>query len=80
MIRNGNIVFERYRGISDLEAETIGKSNPQLSKSSIFEKYGTRDKNSLATSWSVAKSFTSMLFGIAIEQGAITTEPGCTLS
>jgi len=73
VIRNGNIVFERYRGISELEAETIGNSNPQLSKSSIIEKYGTRDKNSLATSWSVAKSFTSMLFGIAIEQGAITS-------
>ena len=73
VIRNGNIVFERYRGVSDREAETIGRSNPQLSKSSILEQYGIRDKNSLATSWSVAKSFTSMLFGIAIEQGAITS-------
>ncbi len=73
VIRNGNIVFERYRGISDLEAETIGKANPQLTKSAIVQKYGTRDKNSLATYWSVAKSFTSMLFGIAIEQGAINS-------
>jgi len=73
VIRNGNIVFERYRGISDLEAETIGKSNPQLSKSSILEQYAKRDKNSFATSWSVAKSFTSMLFGIAIEQGSINS-------
>jgi CubicO group peptidase (beta-lactamase class C family) len=74
VIRNGNIVFERYRGISDLEAQAVGRSNPQLSKSSILEQYGTRDKNSLATSWSVAKSFTSMLFGIAIEQGSISSK------
>jgi CubicO group peptidase (beta-lactamase class C family) len=73
VIRNGNIVFERYRGISDLEAQTLGKSNPQLSKSAILEQYGTRDKTSLATSWSVAKSFTSMLFGIALEQGTIAS-------
>lgn len=73
VIRNGNIVFERYRGISDLEAQAVGRSNPQLSKSAILEEYGTRDKNSLATSWSVGKSFTSMLFGIALEQGTITS-------
>ena len=31
--------------------------------------YGSRDASSLVTSWSVAKSITSILFGIALEQG-----------
>lgn len=47
VIRNGNIIFERYRGITDLEAQAVGRSNPQLSNSSILEQYGTRDKIAL---------------------------------
>ena len=31
--------------------------------------YGTRSQNALVTSWSVAKSITSIIFGIALEQG-----------
>jgi CubicO group peptidase (beta-lactamase class C family) len=73
VIRNGKIVFERYRGISDVELQSVSNFNPQLSKSAILEKYGTRNRDSLATSWSVAKSFTSMLLGIAVEQGSIAS-------
>jgi CubicO group peptidase (beta-lactamase class C family) len=73
VIRNGKIVFERYRGISDLELQSVSIANPQLSKSAIFERYGTRNRDSLATSWSVAKSFTSILLGIAVEQGSIAS-------
>ncbi len=73
VIRNGKIVFERYRGISDLELQSVSNFNPQLSKSAIFERYGTRKRDSLATSWSVAKSFTSILLGIAVDQGSIAS-------
>lgn len=40
----------------------------------IAERYGTdADKESIATSWSTAKSFTSALAGIAIENGSISS-------
>lgn len=73
VIRNGKIVFERYRGISDLELQSVSIANPQLSKSEIIDRYGIRNRNSLATSWSVAKSFTSILLGIAVDQGSIAS-------
>ena len=44
-----------------------------MSLGDIIERYGTRDKNSLATSWSVAKSFTSALVGVALEQASLTS-------
>ena len=73
VIRNGKIVFERYRGISDLELQSVSIANPQLSKSEIIDRYGIRNRDSLATSWSVAKSFTSILLGIAVDQGSIAS-------
>ena len=73
VIRNGKIVFERYRGISDLELQSVSIANPQLSKGEIIDRYGIRNRDSLATSWSVAKSFTSILLGIAVDQGSIAS-------
>ena len=73
VIRNGKIVFERYRGISDLELQSVSIANPQLSKSEIIDRYGIRNRDSLATSWSVAKSFTSILLGIAVDQGSMAS-------
>jgi len=73
VIRNGKIVFERYRGISDLELQSVSIANPQSSKSEIIDRYGIRNRDSLATSWSVAKSFTSILLGIAVDQGSIAS-------
>jgi CubicO group peptidase (beta-lactamase class C family) len=71
VVRNGKIIFEQYRGITEQEAQVVANASPILSSSDILERYGTRDKNSLATSWSVAKSFTSALFGVALEQGSL---------
>ena len=72
VIKNGNLVYEKYRGITDNEAENIASSlgtDPSLYKN-IF---GYRESNSLVTSWSTAKSFTSFLIGIATENGYINS-------
>ena len=72
VIKNGKLVFEKYRGITDNEAESIASAlgtDPNLYKN-IF---GYRERNNLVTSWSTAKSFTSFLIGIAIENGYINS-------
>ena len=72
VIKDGKLIHEKYRGILDSETTTISQSFPTIN-SQIVSLYRTRDKNSLATSWSMAKSFTSVLIGIAIEQKHITS-------
>ena len=70
VIKDGNLVYERYRGISNSEAENIASSlnsDPEI----YISLYGNRDVESEVTSWSTAKSFTSLLVGIAIEDGYI---------
>ena len=70
IIKNGKIVAEQYRGIGSSEVTQIGESRTnQLGRRYI--KHDLRDKKStaLVTSWSIAKSITSILFGIALEQG-----------
>ena len=76
VIRDGKLIAEEYRGIADGEVNTLtslgsypGDQDPAF----WIENYGTRDSASLMTSWSTAKSFTSMLIGMAIEKGFITS-------
>ena len=76
VIRDGKLIEEQYRGIADGEVNTLtslgsypGDQDPAF----WIENYGTRDSASLMTSWSTAKSFTSMLIGMAIEKGFITS-------
>ena len=76
VVRNGKLVEEQYRGISDGEVNTLVSlaSDPGAQDPAFWaENYGTRDSSSLMTSWSTAKSFTSMLIGIAIEKGFISS-------
>lgn len=76
VIRDGKLVEERYRGISDGEINTLVAlaSDPGAQDPTFWaQNYGTRDSASLMTSWSTAKSFTSMLIGIAIEKGFISS-------
>lgn len=76
VVRNGKLVEEQYRGISDGEVNTLVSlaSDPGAQDPAFWvENYGSRDSSSLMTSWSTAKSFTSMLIGIAIEKGFISS-------
>ena len=74
LIKDGQLVRERYRGITDAEAAGLAaiSSLPEGQNAGYWQDlYGDRDAASAVTSWSTAKSFTSVLIGMAIEQGAI---------
>ena len=80
VVRNGKIVVEKYQGISDstisgllsvFSDENLLSWGTGLSYDDFQNIFGDKDKDSLATSWSSAKSITSSLIGIAIEQGFI---------
>ena len=80
LIKDGKLVKERYRGITDVEAAEIASisSLPEAQSAGYWQDlYGDRDAASAVTSWSTAKSFTSVLIGMAIEQGLIdsTSQP-----
>ena len=74
LIKGGKLVKERYRGITDAEAAGLAAISglPEGQNAGYWQDlYGDRDATSAVTSWSTAKSFTSVLIGMAIEQGAI---------
>ncbi|MBT4164451.1 MAG: serine hydrolase, partial [Porticoccaceae bacterium] len=72
VIKDNKLIEERYRGILDGELTTVTDSLGS-DAATINGLFGTKDKDSLASSWSTAKSFSSVLVGIALEQGLITS-------
>ena len=66
VIRNEKIVLEQYRGITEGEKQILS-DNGVINE--ITQKYDYRDQYDLASSWSTAKSFISILVGIAIDRG-----------
>ena len=70
VIKDNKLVYERYRGILAGEISTVVNSLG-VDAESVAERYGTRDRYNLASSWSTGKSFVSVLIAIAIEQGHI---------
>ena len=80
LIKNGKLVKERYRGITNAEAAGLASISglPEGQTASYWQDlYGEQDAASAVTSWSTAKSFTSVLIGMAIEQGLVdsTSQP-----
>ena len=76
LIKDGKLVEERYRGITDGEVNAlVSRASEPGAKDPKFwrDNYGARDADSLVTSWSTAKSFTSVLVGIAVEKGFINS-------
>ena len=69
IIKNGKIVAEDYKGIGTNEKTNLANSSASLNENNVQTYFGARDVNSLVTSWSVAKSVTSMIFGIAQGKG-----------
>ena len=66
IIKNGKIIGEQYRGMGPNEKTAItNHATSNWTTEALDLYYGSRSANSLATSWSVAKSFTSIIFGIA---------------
>ena len=70
IIKNGKIVAEQYRGIGTSEVtQMVNHEQTNWDADTLNRIYGTRSQNALVTSWSVAKSITSIIFGIALEKG-----------
>ena len=77
IIKDEKLIYEKYRG---LEANELGFWNQSLTErlelgveipQELQDAFINRDRYSLATSWSTAKSFVGILIGIAIDQGYI---------
>jgi len=74
VIKDGNLVYEQYRGITDNEASILASTSSSNSDVNFYKNLlGQRDLNNLVSSWSTAKSFTSFLIGIAEESGYINS-------
>lgn len=72
VIKDGKLVYERYRGILSGEKSTISNITG-IDPSRLQDLFGNKNINSYATSWSSAKSFVSFLIGIAQEQELINS-------
>ena len=72
VIKDGKLVYERYRGILEGEINSIINSI-DIDAATMETLFSQRSQQSLSSSWSSAKSFTSFLVGIAESQGLISS-------
>ena len=72
VIKDGKLVYERYRGITRSEASVINESI-SIDFVTLSNLYEERDVRSYVSSWSTAKSFTSILIALAVEEGFINS-------
>ena len=69
VVRKNKLVYEKYKGFSDNELKASSTLISQLNSLLGVSLVGNLpDKNTHATSWSMAKSITSILIGIAVEK------------
>ena len=72
IVKDGKIIGEQYRSISQTEKNNLIAANGALSNSFLDSKMSNRGSSSLVSSWSVGKSFTSVIFGIAQHKGLLS--------
>ena len=65
IIKNGKIVAENYKGIGTTEKTNVSAHQNTITEEFLDFRYGIRGADSLVTSWSIGKSITSIVFGIA---------------
>ena len=68
VIKDGKLVYERYRGMTQNESSSLAESI-SLDAASLNAIYAQRNMESYISSWSTAKSFTSILVALAVEGG-----------
>ena len=64
VIKDGKLIYERYRGILPGEVNAIVNTST-LDNNTLQNLFAERDSRDPTSSWSSAKSFTSFLIGIA---------------
>lgn len=72
IVKDGKIIGEQYRSISQSEKNSLIAANSNLTNSFLDAKLGNKSSSSLVSSWSVGKSFTSVIFGIAEYKGLLS--------
>ena len=72
VIKDGKLIYERYRGILPGEANAIVNTST-LDNNTLQNLFAERDSRDPTSSWSSAKSFTSFLIGIAELDGLISS-------
>ena len=72
VIKDGKLVYERYRGITRNEASILNESI-SFDFVTLSNLYNERDVRSYVSSWSTAKSFTSIALALAVEEGFINS-------
>jgi CubicO group peptidase (beta-lactamase class C family) len=72
VIKDGKLVYERYRGITRNEASILNESI-SIDFVTLSNLYKERDVRSYVSSWSTAKSFTSIALALAVEEGFINS-------
>ena len=72
VIKDGKLVYERYRGILAGEKNTL-RNITGIDLSRLEALFGNKNANSYVTSWSSSKSFVSFLIGIAEEDELISS-------
>ncbi|MFL2747421.1 MAG: serine hydrolase domain-containing protein [Gammaproteobacteria bacterium] len=72
IVKDGKIIGEQYRSISQSEKNSLIAANSILTNSFLEAKLGNKNSSSLVSSWSVGKSFTSIIFGIAQYKGLLS--------
>jgi CubicO group peptidase (beta-lactamase class C family) len=72
VIKDGKLVYERYRGITRNEASILNESI-SIDFVTLSNLYNERDVRSYVSSWSTAKSFTSIALALAVEEGFINS-------
>jgi|TARA_B100001094_G_scaffold333391_1_gene411383 CubicO group peptidase (beta-lactamase class C family) len=72
IVKDGKIIGEQYRSISQTEKNNLIAANTVLSNSFLDSKMSNKGASSLVSSWSVGKSFTSVIFGIAQHKGLLS--------
>ena len=72
IVKDGKIIGEQYRSISQSEKNSLIAANSILTNSFLEAKLGNKSSSSLVSSWSVGKSFTSIIFGIAQYKGLLS--------
>ena len=78
IIKDEKLIYEKYRDIAANELDSWNQEITSLLEyeevillAELQDAFINRDRYSLTTSWSTAKSFISILIGIAIDQGYI---------